>query len=136
MVPSFREDGGDEAEIAGGVCYRAEGTPYRIGSCSETSFPISHGIEKLSLPRTFEARQCAIARGGLIVGGVYADVPGRITIDPRGQMRLASENRQRRKRMCHSTGQTWQHHHFKYEAHRGRADVHIHFLQAPIIQLP
>jgi hypothetical protein len=129
VVPSFAEDGGDEAEIAGAYLIGPGGTPYRIGLVQGNEFSdhVTESRNYLYLAPS-KLRQCAVGPE-LVVGGDFTEVPGRITIE-RGndvvwQAKIASGD----KAMSHSLANL-EHHHFKFDAHRRPGDVHVHFFGA------
>src|SRR5262245_4587738 len=129
FVPSFAEDGGDEAEIAGAYLIGPDGVPYRIGLVQGNEFSdhITESKNYLYLAPS-KLRHCAIGPE-LIVGADFTDVPGQIVIE-RGrdiiwQAKIASGE----KNMCHSLTNL-EHHHFKYDQHRRPGDIHIHFFGA------
>ncbi len=129
LVPSYAEDGGDEAEIAGAYIIGPDGAPYRIGLLQGNEFSdhITESKNYLYLAPS-KLRHCSIGPE-LIVGADFTDVPGHIRIsrgsEPVWQAKIASGE----KNMCHSQANL-EHHHFKYAAHRRPGDVHIHFFGA------
>jgi hypothetical protein len=129
VVPSFAEDGGDEAEIAGAYIIGPDGAPHRMGLVQGNEFSdhITEAKNYLYLAPS-KLRQCAIGPE-LVVGADFSSVPGDIRIE-RGsqavwQARLASGEAN----MCHSLANL-EHHHFKYQQHRRPGDVHLHFFGA------
>jgi hypothetical protein len=129
VVPSFAEDGGDEAEIAGAYLIGPGGIPYRIGLVQGNEFSdhVTESRNYLYLAPS-KLRSCAIGPE-LIVGADFSDVPGRISIhrgdDVVWQAAIASGD----KAMSHSLANL-EHHHFKFDAHRRPGDVHVHFFGA------
>jgi len=128
-VPSFAEDGGDEAEIAGVYLIGQDGTPYRIGLVpgNEFSDHITESKNYLYLAPS-KLRQCAVGPE-LVVGAEFSDVPGRISIERGGDVVWQAGIASGENAMCHSLANL-EHHHFKYEQHRRPGDVHIHFFGA------
>lgn len=128
-VPSYAEDGGEEAEIAGIYLIDPDGQPRCIGMAAGNEFS-DHRFEKhnyLNLASS-KLRTCALGPE-LVVDAEFRSVPGEVTIT-RGERVLWSKKiRTGEAEMCHSL-QNIEHHHFKYEAHRRPADVHVHFLGA------
>src|SRR5207344_2271380 len=111
-VPSYAEDGGDEAEIAGVYVIGADGMPYRVGLVQGNEFSdhVTESKNYLYLAPS-KLRQCAIGPE-LVVGADFSDVPGQIRIE-RGsavvwQAKIASGEQA----MCHSLANL-EHHHFK-----------------------
>src|SRR5262249_33156037 len=97
IVPTFAEDGGDEAEIAGAYLIGPDGIPYRIGLVQGNEFSdhITESKNYLYLAPS-KLRQCAIGPE-LVVGADFSDVPGRIKIqrgsDVLWQVKIASGER-------------------------------------------
>jgi hypothetical protein len=128
-IPAYAEDGGEEAEIAGVYVIGEDGTPYRIGMATGNEFS-DHQFEKrnyLNLAGS-KLRTCSLGPE-LVVGGGFQSVAGEVRIE-RGedtiwlkQVATGEEN------MCHSLANL-EHHHFKFEGHRQRGDVHVHFFGA------
>jgi hypothetical protein len=128
-VPSFGEDGGDEAEIAGVYLIGPDGTPFRVGFVQGNEFS-DHIIESknyLYLAPS-KLRQCAIGPE-LVVGGNFIDVPGQIAIQRGSEVVWQANIASGEANMCHSLANL-EHHHFKYDQHRRPGDVHIHFFGA------
>jgi hypothetical protein len=128
-VPSFAEDGGEEAEIASIYIVGASGQPYRIGMAIGNEFS-DHCFEKknyLNLAAS-KLRNCAIGPE-LVLDPEFKSVTGEVKIERNGRVLWRKEIRTGESEMCH-TLQNLEHHHFKFEAHRQLGDVHIHFLGA------
>lgn len=125
-VPSFAEDGGEEAEIAGVYVVGPDGRPYRLGMATGNEFS-DHQIERknyLNLAGS-KLRTCALGPE-LVVDPDFESVLV-VTRIERGEEPLWSKTfRSGEAEMCHSL-QNIEHHHFKYEAHRRPGDVHVHF---------
>ena len=125
-IPSHAEDGGEEAEIAGVYIVGANGEPYRIGFAQGNEFS-DHKFEKrnyLNLAGS-KLRTCALGPE-LVVDPEFQSVPVAVTIEREGSAFWTGAFRSGESEMCHSL-QNIEHHHFKYEAHRRRGDVHVHF---------
>jgi hypothetical protein len=128
-VPNFARDGGDEAEIAGAYLIGPDGTPYRVGLVQGNEFS-DHVLESTNYAylAPSKLRTCALGPE-LVVGAIFADVPGHIRIERGGatiwEASLASGERA----MCHSLANL-EHHHFKYGQHRRPGDAHVHFFGA------
>jgi hypothetical protein len=128
-IPSYAEDGGDEAEIAGVYIVSKDGRPYRIGMAVGNEFS-DHQFEKknyLNLAGS-KLRTCALGPE-LVVDAEFRSVPVAVTIERAGNIFWTGAFRSGESEMCHSL-QNIEHHHFKYEAHRRRGDVHVHFFGA------
>ena len=128
-VPSYAEDGGDEAEIAGVYLISREGQPFRIGMAAGNEFS-DHQFEKknyLNLAGS-KLRTCALGPE-LAVDPEFQSVPVAVTIEREGSVFWTGAFRSGESEMCHSL-QNIEHHHFKYEAHRRPGDVHVHFFGA------
>jgi hypothetical protein len=128
-VPSFAEDGGEEAELAGLYVIDAKGVPHRVGMAVGNEFS-DHRFERrnyLNLAGS-KLRECAIGPE-LVVAPNFHHVPGEAWIE-RGtdiiwHKRIASGDDE----MSHSL-QNLEHHHFKFAQHRRPGDVHVHFFGA------
>jgi hypothetical protein len=128
-IPPYAEDGGEEAEIAGVYLVAPNGQPYRIGMAAGNEFS-DHQFEKknyLNLAGS-KLRTCALGPE-LVVDPQFESVPVAVTIDREGSAEWSKTFRSGESEMCHSL-QNIEHHHFKYEAHRRRGDVHVHFFGA------
>jgi len=139
IVPSFAEDGGEEAEIAGVYVIDSAGVPRRVGMAAGNEFS-DHRFERrnyLNLAGS-KLRTCALGPE-LVLDPAFesASVPGEVWIE-RGseseaetgvgviwRKRIASGEAE----MSHSLGNL-EHHHFKFDAHRRPGDVHVHFFGA------
>lgn len=125
-IPSYAEDGGEEAELAGIYLVASDGQPRRIGMAGGNEFS-DHRFEKtnyLNLASS-KLRTCALGPE-LVVDPEFESVPVRVSIERDGGMLWSKEFRTGEAEMCHSL-QNIEHHHFKFEAHRRPGDVHIHF---------
>ena len=125
-IPAYAEDGGEEAEIAGVYVIGPKGQPYRIGLAAGNEFS-DHQFEKknyLNLAGS-KLRTCAIGPE-LVVDPEFHLVPVAVTIERDGVPLWSKTFRSGDSEMCHSLANI-EHHHFKYEAHRRRGDVHVHF---------
>ena len=125
-VPSYAEDGGEEAEIAGVYLVAPDGRPYRIGMAVGNEFS-DHQFEKknyLNLAGS-KLRTCALGPE-LVVDPEFQSVPVDVTIEREGNVHWTNTFRSGESEMCHSL-RNIEHHHFKYETHRRRGDIHVHF---------
>ena len=126
-IPSFAEDCGEEAEIAGVYVIAQDGHPYRIGLAVGNEFS-DHQFEKknyLNLAGS-KLRTCSLGPE-LLLDPVFVSVPVVATIVRDGQVHWTKTFRTGESEMCHSL-QNIEHHHFKFEAHRRPGDIHVHFL--------
>jgi hypothetical protein len=125
-IPSYAEDGGEEAEIAGIYLVDPDGRPRRIGMAVGNEFS-DHQFERknyLNLAGS-KLRTCALGPE-LVVDPEFESVPVAVTIERDGSVHWTKTFRTGESEMCHSL-QNIEHHHFKFEAHRRRGDVHVHF---------
>jgi hypothetical protein len=128
-VPSYAEDGGEEAEVAGIYINDPKGRPRRIGMAMGNDFS-DHCFEKqnyLNLASS-KLRTCSIGPE-LVVNPEFESVTGEVMIERSGRRLWRKQIRTGEAEMCHSL-QNIEHHHFKYEAHRQPGDVHVHFFGA------
>src|ERR1022692_2138922 len=128
-IPPYAEDGGEEAEIAGVYLIAPDGSPWRMGMAAGNEFS-DHQFEKknyLNLAGS-KLRSCSLGPE-LVVDPEFESVPVAVTIEREGQVLWTNTFRSGESEMCHSL-QNIEHHHFKYEAHRRRGDIHVHFFGA------
>jgi hypothetical protein len=129
VVPSFGEDGGEEAEIAGIYFVAPDGQPHRVGMAIGNEFS-DHKFEKknyLNLAGS-KIRTCALGPE-LVIGPDFNSAPGKVSIERAGRVLWSKEICSGENEMCHSL-QNIEHHHFKFETHRRPGDVHIHYFGA------
>jgi hypothetical protein len=129
VVPSYAEDGGEEAEVAGVYLIDAAGRPRRLGMAAGNEFS-DHRFERknyLNLAGS-KLRTCALGPE-LVVDPDFDSVPGRVTLERAGSVLWSKEIRTGEAEMCHSV-QNIEHHHFKFEGHRRPGDLHVHFFGA------
>ena len=125
-IPSYAEDGGEEAEIAGIYLIAADGTPRRIGMSGGNEFS-DHRFEKknyLNLAGS-KLRTCALGPE-LVIDPEFKSVEVTVNIERNGSPLWSTSFRTGESEMCHSL-QNMEHHHFKFEAHRRPGDIHVHF---------
>ncbi len=128
-VPSYAEDGGEEAEIAGVYLVGANGLPRRIGMAIGNEFS-DHKFEKrnyLNLAGS-KLRTCALGPE-LVIDPDFQSVPGSVKIERGGKTIWSQEILTGEMEMCHSLANI-EHHHFKFEVHRRPGDVHVHYFGA------
>jgi len=126
VIPSYAEDGGEEAEIAGVYVIARDGRPYRVGMAVGNEFS-DHQFEKknyLNLAAS-KLRTCALGPE-LVLDQEFKSIPVVATIERQGKVHWTKSFRTGESEMCHSL-QNIEHHHFKLEAHRRPGDVHVHF---------
>jgi len=125
-IPTFAEDGGEEAEIAGIYIVSRDGRPYRIGMAVGNEFS-DHECEKknyLYLAGS-KLRTCALGPE-LALDSAFDSIPVEASIVRGGSVLWTKTFRTGESEMCHSL-QNIEHHHFKFEAHRRPGDIHVHF---------
>jgi hypothetical protein len=129
VVPSYAEDGGEEAEIAGVYLIGPDGQPRRIGMVIGNEFS-DHKFERknyLNLAGS-KIRTCALGPE-LVIDPEFKSVPGKVTIERDEKILWSKEVCSGETEMCHSL-QNIEHHHFKFETHRRPGDVHVHYFGA------
>ena len=129
VVPTYADDGGEEAEIAGVYLISSDGSPRRLGMAIGNEFS-DHRFEKknyLNLAGS-KIRTCSLGPE-LVVDPDFTSVSGRATIERAGQKIWTKEISTGEAEMCHSL-QNIEHHHFKYEGHRRPGDLHVHYYGA------
>jgi hypothetical protein len=125
-IPSYAEDGGEEAEIAGIYLIAPDGTPCRIGMAGGNEFS-DHRFEKknyLNLAGS-KLRTCALGPE-LVVDPEFQSVSVEVNIERNGGVLWSTNFRTGEAEMCHSL-RNMEHHHFKFAAHRRPGDIHVHF---------
>jgi len=128
-VPPYAEDGGEEAEVAGVYVVTPDGQPYRIGMTQGNEFS-DHRFEKhnyLNLAAS-KIRTCSLGPE-LVLDASFESVPGRVDIRRGDAVLWSSAIATGEAEMCHSLANI-EHHHFKFDAHRRPADVHVHYFGA------
>ena len=128
-VPSYAEDGGEEAEIAGIYLIGPDGRPCRLGLAMGNEFS-DHRFEKknyLNLAGS-KLRNCALGPE-LVLDAPFQSVPGEVKIERGGSVIWSKAICTGEAEMCHSL-RNIEHHHFKFEGHRRPGDVHVHFFGA------
>jgi hypothetical protein len=128
-VPSYAEEGGEEAEVAGVYLIDSDGRPCRIGMAVGNEFA-DHRFEKrnyLNLAGS-KIRNCSLGPE-LVIDPEFRSVGGEVSIERGGKLFWSKEIRTGEEEMCHSLGNI-EHHHFKFETHRRPGDVHVHYYGA------
>ena len=130
-VPTFGDDGGEEAEVAGAYIIDESGSPRRVGLVLANEFS-DHKMEEknyLYLAPS-KLRTCAIGPE-LIVNGEFNEARGKVRILRKEKTVWEKGFATGEKNMSHTVANL-EHHHFKYAAHRQPGDVHIHFFGADV----
>lgn len=131
-IPSFAEDGGEEAEIACAYIIGRDGNPHRVGMCVGNEFS-NHAFEKQNYLYLAASKLYTAAVGPeLVVDPDFESVTGYVTIERDGHSIWYRELQSGEKAMCHNL-RNIEHHHFKFPAHRVPGDLHIHFLGTPCL---
>lgn len=128
-LPSFGDDGGEEAEVAGVYVIDPEGQPRRIGMAAANEFS-DHALEKTNYLHlaSSKLRTCAIGPE-LVIDPDFHRVEGAVRIERDGSPLWSATVTTGEDAMCHSLANI-EHHHFKHDAHRRPGDVHVHFFGA------
>jgi hypothetical protein len=127
--PSYAEDGGEEAEIAGVYLIDAAGHPRRIGMAVANEFS-DHKFEKknyLNLAGS-KIRTCSLGPE-LVLAPDFQSVSGTVSIERAGATLWSKDVQTGEAEMCHSLANI-EHHHFKFDAHRRPGDLHVHYYGA------
>ncbi|MGD0425850.1 MAG: AraD1 family protein [Candidatus Acidiferrales bacterium] len=128
-VPSYAEDGGEEAEIAGIYIIDSEGRPRRVGMTCGNEFS-DHVFEKKNYLNLAGSKLRTASLGPeLAIDPDFDSVSGDVSIERGGKTLWSKKIRTGEAEMCHSL-RNMEHHHFKYEIHRRPGDVHVHFFGA------
>ena len=128
-IPSYAEDGGEEAELAGAYIIGDQGDPIRIGMMVGNEFS-DHKFEKrnyLNLAGS-KLRSCSLGPE-LVVAAQFHSVTGEVRIERNGETLWEKEIATGEANMCHSL-ENLEHHHFKFDGHRQPGDAHVHFYGA------
>ena len=128
-IPSYAEDGGEEAEVAAIYITDGSGVPFRIGFAAGNEFS-DHVFERrnyLNLAGS-KLRMCSLGPE-LVIGEEFLDVPGSVSIVRNGKILWEKTIRTGEENMCHSLANI-EHHHFKFAGHRQPGMMHVHFLGA------
>jgi hypothetical protein len=125
-IPCFAEDGGEEAEIAGIYLVGPDRQPYRLGLAVGNEFS-DHQFEKKNYLNLAGSKLRACALGPeLVLDPEFESVPVAVTIERDGTTLWNKSFHSGDSEMCHSL-ENIEHHHFKYDVHRRKGDVHVHF---------
>ena len=125
-VPSYAEDGGEEAEIAGVYVIAPDGSPIRVGLTIANEFS-DHVMEQRNYLYLAPSKlRCCAIGPELVTGAAFEDIGGLVTIERKGTPIWTRELRTGEQHITHSL-ENLEHHHFKYAQHRIAGQVHIHF---------
>jgi len=125
-IPSYAEDGGEEAEIAGVYVIDSAGRPHRVGMAGGNEFS-DHCFEKKNYLNLAGSKLRTPALGPeLVLDPAFSSVAVKAEIEREGKSLWTGEFRTGESEMCHSL-RNLEHHHFKFELHRRPGDVHVHF---------
>jgi len=132
-IPSYAEDGGEEAEIAGLYVVAPDGVPRRVGMAGGNEFS-DHQFEKrnyLNLAGS-KLRTCSLGPE-IVIDPRFDSIAGEARIERRDETGVrtiwSKAIRTGEAEMCHSL-RNIEHHHFKFETHRRPGDVHVHYFGA------
>jgi hypothetical protein len=128
-IPSYAEDGGEEAEMAALYIIGRDGQPFRVGMAPGNEFA-DHQFETKNYLNLAGSKLRACSLGPeLNVEPEFQSVPGKVGIERAGSVLWSREIATGEDEMCHSL-RNLEHHHFKFALHRRPGDVHVHFLGA------
>jgi hypothetical protein len=128
-VPSFADDGGEEAEVAGVYVIDRYGNPRRVGFVLANEFS-DHVFEQknyLYLAHS-KLRTCSIGPE-LIVNSGFQEARGTIRLWRGAKLFWKQSFATGEKNMSHTLANL-EHHHFKYPEHRRAGDAHVYFFGA------
>ena len=129
VVPSFAEDGGEEAEIAGCYIVDRDGTPRRVGFTTGNEFS-DHVFERRNYLNLAGSKLRTAAIGPeLRLTAEFESIQGEVRIEREGRSIWSRAIASGEAEMSHSL-RNIEHHHFKFSAHRRPGDVHVHFFGA------
>lgn len=124
--PGFAGDGGEEPELAGIYLIAPDGTPARLGFVLGNEFS-DHVTERRNYLLLAHSKLRAAAIGAeLLLGPLPDDVRGTSRIWRDGAAIWEKPFLSGEANMSHSIANL-EHHHFKYDAFRRPAMVHVHF---------
>jgi len=129
VVPSYAEDGGEEAEIAACYLIGPDGEPYRLGMTTGNEFS-DHVFEKKNYLNLAGSKLRACSLGPeLVVDPEFGSIGGTVSLKRDSNILWSKTIRTGEAEMCHSLGNI-EHHHFKFDINRRPGDVHVHYLGA------
>lgn len=125
VSPSFAQDAGEEAEIAGVYCIAPDGSPLRLGFALANEFS-DHVMERTNYLWLSHSKLRPLALGPeLVTGPLPEDVRGTVRIQRDGAVLWEKPFLSGEANMSHSI-ENLEQHHFKYGMFRRPGDVHIH----------
>jgi hypothetical protein len=128
-VPSYAEDGGEEAEIAGIYVIDSAGKPFRVGFAVGNEFS-DHRFEKKNYLNLAASKlRCCGLGPEIVIDAPFQSVPGEVRLERDGDLLWSKAICTGETEMCHSL-QNIEHHHFKFAGHRHPGDVHVHYFGA------
>ena len=131
-MPTFADDGGEEAELAGLYVIADDGTPHRIGFVLGNEFS-DHVMEKKNyLYLAHSKLRCASIGPEVFVGELPHAFDGTAAISRNGREIWSAPVPTGEGNMAY-TFAGLEHHHFKYDTFRRPGDVHIHFFGAAVL---
>lgn len=131
-MPTFADDGGEEAELAGLYIIADDGTPHRIGFALGNEFS-DHVMEKKNyLYLAHSKLRCASIGPEIYIGELPAAFDGTAAITRDGEEVWSAPVPTGEDNMAY-TFAGLEYHHFKYDAFRRAGDVHVHFFGAAVL---
>lgn len=128
-IPSYAEDGGEEAEVAAVYLIARDGTPWRLGMTVANEFS-DHVFERRNYLNLAGSKLRTSSIGPeLVVGGDFDNIAGRVQVLRGGAVVWNKTILTGEKNMCHSLANI-EHHHFKFTLHRQPGTIHLHFMGA------
>lgn len=131
-LPSWAEDGGDEAEVVGLYVIGDQGEVLRVGFSlgNEYSDHVMEQQNYLYLAHS-KLRQCSYGPE-VLLGELPREVTGSVRVSRAGSTIWSDKFVSGEDNMSH-TIRNLEHHHFKYRAFRRPGDVHVHFFGASVL---
>ncbi|WP_027515543.1 AraD1 family protein [Bradyrhizobium sp. WSM1417] len=131
-LPSWAEDGGDEAEVVGLYVIGDRGEVLRVGFSlgNEYSDHVMEQRNYLYLAHS-KLRQCSYGPE-VLLGPLPNDVNGSVRVTRSGSTVWSAKFISGEDNMSHAIGNL-EHHHFKYRHFRRPGDVHVHFFGASVL---
>jgi len=128
-IPPYAEGGGEEPEIAGLYLIAPNGIPYRVGYATANEFS-DHPLEERNYLYLAPSKLRHASIGPeAIIGAELDDVRGEVALERDEKTFWSAQIATGETNMCHAIANL-EHHHFKYAAHRGPGDAHVHFFGA------
>lgn len=131
-LPSYAEDGGEEAEIVGLYVVGDHGEVLRLGYALGNEFS-DHVMERRNYLYLAHSKLRACSFGPeVLVGPLPAELSGQVRILRGGAEIWAAEFLSGQDHMCHAISNL-EHHHFKYPGFRRPGDIHVYFFGASVL---